>query len=131
VHEWAARAAAAGLARSLGAPILDAAVPTLISAESAEKTLPDKNARIMLSQWVLVPQSPGTSGFWFTTKGLWRYLRGELVHQRQLMVKYSVENDRGREFPWAYVTSWSNPDVLLGSSSSQAMYDERVRLGLR
>jgi hypothetical protein len=78
VHEWGARVVAAGIASATDAPVIDAYVPRLTTVTKLERTYPDDRGRIRLVDWVLVPQSAGDHGMWFTTKGMGRFGLPEL-----------------------------------------------------
>lgn len=58
-----------------------------------------------------------------------RFVNGGLPLDQQLMVKYSISRDGSTEYLWAYVTSWSRPETLLATASTDAELDERVRVG--
>jgi len=58
-----------------------------------------------------------------------RFLAGDLPPRAQLMIKHEI-SARGRaEYPWAYVTSWADPDRVLGNSSGDAALDPAIRAG--
>jgi hypothetical protein len=71
-HEWSARAVAVGLARRLGGVLIDLFVPAVLTPERAARSLPDADARVAVTDWVLVLRSSGERGCWFTTRGLAR-----------------------------------------------------------
>jgi NAD(P)-dependent dehydrogenase (short-subunit alcohol dehydrogenase family) len=55
---------------------------------------------------------------------------GDLPPRAQLMIKHEISAARGRaEYPWAYVTSWADPDRILGNSSGDATVDPAIRAG--
>lgn len=58
-----------------------------------------------------------------------RFLEGDIPLQARLMVKYRVEAPDAAEYPWAYVNSWKDVGTVLGSSASDAIYDEQIRAG--
>jgi hypothetical protein len=59
-----------------------------------------------------------------------RFLAGDLPPRAQLMIKHEISAARGRaEYPWAYVTSWADPDRVLGNSSGDATVDPAIRAG--
>jgi hypothetical protein len=75
-HEWSARAVAAAIGHSLHADVIDAFQTQLITVETALRALPDAEGRVRLTDWILIPYSPGETagaGMWFTTKGLGRF----------------------------------------------------------
>lgn len=72
LHEWTARGVATGIAESLGGLLVDLFTPTVLDLVDARESLPDEWGAVTLTEWLLVPQSPGDRGFWFTTKGLAR-----------------------------------------------------------
>ena len=79
MHEWAGRACAAVLASQAGVPLVDTAMPKVLTADAALRTLPgSEDARFRLADWMLVFQSAGIGGLWMTTKGLGRFGLPEL-----------------------------------------------------
>jgi hypothetical protein len=75
-HEWSARAVAAALGDALHADVIDAFQTQLITVQTALRALPDAEGRVRLTDWILIPYSPGErpgDGAWFTTKGLGRF----------------------------------------------------------
>ncbi len=58
-----------------------------------------------------------------------RFLRGELLHARQLIVKYRLDVDGGNEYVWAFVTAWEDPARIVGTSANDAHHDPTVRVG--
>jgi hypothetical protein len=56
-----------------------------------------------------------------------RFLTGDLPAGGHLMVKYRLTS--GRELAWAYVTSWTDPDRVLGASANHSESDDLVRVG--
>ena len=58
-----------------------------------------------------------------------RFLAGDLPPRAQLMIKHEI-SARGRaEYPWAYVTSWTDPGRILGNSAGDAALDPAIRAG--
>jgi hypothetical protein len=75
-HEWSARAVAAAIAEVLGTDLIDAFQTQVLTTEVALRSLPDAEGRVRLTDWILIPYSPGDApgeGMWFTTKGLGRF----------------------------------------------------------
>lgn len=59
-----------------------------------------------------------------------RFLAGDLPPRAQLMVKHEIlAQGRRAEYPWAYVTSWADPDRVLGNSAGDAALDPAIRAG--
>ncbi|GAB3811786.1 hypothetical protein GCM10027605_52430 [Micromonospora zhanjiangensis] len=58
-----------------------------------------------------------------------RFLADELPADAQLVVKYALPSDDGPEYVWATVTSWLDPDRILGSGANDATTDPAVRMG--
>jgi hypothetical protein len=62
-----------------------------------------------------------------------RFTGGELPAGAQLMVKHRITQpgpqDLSEEFVWAYVTSWREPEKVLGNSADDAVGDPRIRSG--
>ena len=58
-----------------------------------------------------------------------RFLAGALPPRAQLMVKHEISVAGRAEYPWAYVTSWSDPARLLGNSAGDATLDPAIRAG--
>ena len=58
-----------------------------------------------------------------------RFLAGHLPPQAQLMIKHKISAQGRAEYPWAYVTSWADPDRVLGNSSGDAALDPAIRAG--
>lgn len=58
-----------------------------------------------------------------------RFLDREFEHRRLLIVKYRLEVDDQVEFPWLFVTDWSDPERLVGSSAVDAEHDPTIRTG--
>ncbi|GAA4700180.1 hypothetical protein [Phytohabitans rumicis] len=75
-HEWSARAVAAALGHTLGADLIDGFQTQVLTVDAALRSLPDAEGRVRLTDWILIPYSPGDTvadGMWFTTKGLGRF----------------------------------------------------------
>lgn len=58
-----------------------------------------------------------------------RFLAGDLPPHGQLMVKHKISAPGRVEYPWAYVTSWTDPDKVLGNSAGDATLDPAIRSG--
>jgi hypothetical protein len=58
-----------------------------------------------------------------------RFLAGDLPPRAQLMVKHEISAQGRAEYPWAYVTSWADPDRVLGNSAGDAALDPAIRAG--
>jgi hypothetical protein len=58
-----------------------------------------------------------------------RFLAGDLPSHGQLMVKHKISAPGQVEYPWAYVTSWTDPDKVLGNSAADATLDPGIRAG--
>ena len=58
-----------------------------------------------------------------------RFLAGGLPPRAQLMVKHEISVPGQAEYPWAYVTSWADPDRVLGNSAGDATLDPGIRAG--
>jgi hypothetical protein len=63
-----------------------------------------------------------------------RFEGGELDVHEKLLVKYALPADdeseyEGTEYLWAYVTSWRDPNRILGTSAADAVYSPKVRTG--
>jgi len=58
-----------------------------------------------------------------------RFLAGDLPPRAQLMVKHQISAQGRAEYPWAYVTSWADPDRVLGNSAGDAALDPAIRAG--
>jgi hypothetical protein len=58
-----------------------------------------------------------------------RFLAGDLPSRAQLMIKHEVAAQGRAEYPWAYVTSWADPDRVLGNSAGDAALDPAIRAG--
>lgn len=78
LHEVSARTAALAIGRLHGAPILDTTATQLLAHDAVEASLPAFGDPLILTKWVLVPQSAGELGMWMTTKGLVRFGLPEL-----------------------------------------------------
>jgi hypothetical protein len=79
MHEWAGRACAAVLAAAAGVPLVDIAIPQVLTADAALRTLPAaEDGRFRLADWVRVSQSAGSGGLRMTTRGLGRFGLPEL-----------------------------------------------------
>ncbi|CAN5754459.1 hypothetical protein BH23ACT2_BH23ACT2_00590 [soil metagenome] len=74
MHEVVARTAAAALARATDGLVIDAATPRLLTADELVAPLPDGHHGLVLTGFVLVPQSSEEDGrHWMVTKGLARF----------------------------------------------------------
>jgi len=58
-----------------------------------------------------------------------RFLAGDLPPRAQLMIKHEISVPGRAEYPWAYVTSWADPDRVLGNSAGDATLDPGIRAG--
>ena len=58
-----------------------------------------------------------------------RFLAGDLPPRAQLMIKHEISVPGRAEYPWAYVTSWADPDRILGNSAGDATLDAGIRAG--
>jgi len=58
-----------------------------------------------------------------------RFLAGDLPPRAQLMIKHTISVPGQAEYPWAYVTSWADPDRVLGNSAGDATLDPGIRAG--
>lgn len=58
-----------------------------------------------------------------------RFLAGEFQARTLLMVKWQLDHADGTEYPWAFVTDWSDVGVLQANSASDADHDPSVRVG--
>jgi len=58
-----------------------------------------------------------------------RFLAGDLPPRAQLMIKHEISAPGRAEYPWAYVTSWTDPDRVLGNSAGDAALDPAIRAG--
>jgi hypothetical protein len=58
-----------------------------------------------------------------------RFLAGDLPPRARLMVKHEITEAGRAEYPWAYVTSWSDPARVLGNSAGDATLDPGIRAG--
>ena len=58
-----------------------------------------------------------------------RFLAGDLPPRAQLMIKHELSAHGRAEYPWAYVTSWADPDRVLGNSVGDATLDPAIRAG--
>jgi hypothetical protein len=58
-----------------------------------------------------------------------RFLAGDLPPRAQLMIKHEISVPGRAEYPWAYVTSWADPDRVLGNSAGDAALDPGIRAG--
>jgi hypothetical protein len=58
-----------------------------------------------------------------------RFLAGDLPPRARLMVKHEISVAGRAEYPWAYVTSWSDPARVLGNSAGDATLDPGIRAG--
>lgn len=78
LHEVSARTAALAIGQLHGAPILDTTSTQLLAHDAVAASLPAPGEPLILTKWVLVPQSAGELGMWMTTKGLVRFGLPEL-----------------------------------------------------
>lgn len=74
VHEWAGRLVGVLLADELGAPLIDAFVPSVVPLDKARRSLEG----VAPVDWILVLNSHASEGMWFTTTGLGRWGLPEL-----------------------------------------------------
>ncbi|MFB9236188.1 DUF2314 domain-containing protein [Plantactinospora siamensis] len=58
-----------------------------------------------------------------------RFRAGTLPEATRLLVKYGLPGPDGPEYVWAEVTSWLEPERVLGTSASDAANDAAVRTG--
>jgi hypothetical protein len=58
-----------------------------------------------------------------------RFLADDLPPRARLMVKHEISVAGRAEYPWAYVTSWSDPARVLGNSAGDATLDPGIRAG--
>ncbi|ASW56101.1 DUF2314 domain-containing protein [Plantactinospora sp. KBS50] len=58
-----------------------------------------------------------------------RFRSRALPEGTRLMVKYGLPGPDGPEYVWAEVTSWLEPERILGTSASDAANDDAVRAG--
>ena len=58
-----------------------------------------------------------------------RFLAGDLPPRAQLMIKHEISAPGQAEYPWAYVTSWTDPARVLGNSAGDATLDLGIRTG--
>ncbi|HEV2371042.1 MAG TPA: hypothetical protein VGS19_02635 [Streptosporangiaceae bacterium] len=58
-----------------------------------------------------------------------RLLSGDLPLEARLMVKHQAATTGAREFVWAYVTSWSQPETVLATCADDALGDPSIRSG--
>jgi hypothetical protein len=58
-----------------------------------------------------------------------RFLADDLPPRARLMVKHEISVAGRAEYPWAYVTSWSDPGRVLGNSAGDATLDPGIRAG--
>ncbi|GAA4241409.1 hypothetical protein GCM10022254_70120 [Actinomadura meridiana] len=77
-HEWGARAVAGAVGAALGAPVIDVFTPQVLSPGHVARSLPGLDGIVRLTDWMLLPHTPGPHGFFFSTKGLARYGLPEL-----------------------------------------------------
>ncbi|MFP3969526.1 hypothetical protein SMC26_45040 [Actinomadura fulvescens] len=77
-HEWATRAVAGSIGAALSAPVIDVFTPQVLAQEHLWRSLPGADGDTRLTDWMLLPHTAGTHGFWFTTKGLARFGLPEL-----------------------------------------------------
>ncbi|WP_229808206.1 hypothetical protein [Actinomadura livida] len=77
-HEWSARAVAGAVGAALTAPVIDVFTPQVLAPEHLERSLPGPDGTFRLTDWMLLPHTSGTHGFFFITKGLARFGLPEL-----------------------------------------------------
>jgi hypothetical protein len=77
-HEWSARAVAGMIGAALSVPVIDVFTPRILDQAHIQRSLPDPSGHIRLTDWILLPHTPGPHGVWFTTKGLARFGLPEL-----------------------------------------------------
>ncbi len=58
-----------------------------------------------------------------------RFLAGDLPPRAQLLIKHEISAPGQAEYPWAYVTSWTDPARVLGNSAGDATLDLGIRTG--
>jgi hypothetical protein len=58
-----------------------------------------------------------------------RFLADDLPPRARLMIKHEVSVAGRAEYPWTYVTSWSDPARILGNSAGDATLDPGIRTG--
>jgi hypothetical protein len=58
-----------------------------------------------------------------------RLLDGGIPLGAELIVKHRLEAPGGAEYVWAFITSWADPDRLVGTSADDAEHDPAVRAG--
>lgn len=58
-----------------------------------------------------------------------RFLAGDLPPRAQLMIKHEISAPGQAEYPWAYVTSWTDPARVLGNAAGDATLDLGIRTG--
>jgi hypothetical protein len=58
-----------------------------------------------------------------------RFLADRLPPRAHLMVKYGLHRDGRTEYVWATVTSWTDPDTVVGTSTNDAQLDPSGRVG--
>ncbi len=58
-----------------------------------------------------------------------RFLAGDLPPRAQLMIKHEISAPGRAEYPWVYVTSWTDPARVLGNSAGDATLDAGIRAG--
>ncbi|MFI0483992.1 hypothetical protein [Actinomadura sp. 9N215] len=78
-HEWAARTVAGAIAAALGAPVVDVFTPQILTLGHLERSLPGPDGAVRLTDWMLLPHTPGPHGSFFATRGLARYGLPELL----------------------------------------------------
>ncbi|WUH97859.1 hypothetical protein OHR68_30760 [Spirillospora sp. NBC_00431] len=77
-HEWSARTVAGAIAAARSAPVVDVFTPRILTLGHLERSLPGPDGTVRLTDWMLIPHTPGPDGFYFTTRGLARYGLPEL-----------------------------------------------------
>ena len=58
-----------------------------------------------------------------------RFLAGDLPPRAQLVIKHEISAPGQAEYPWVYVTSWTDPARVLGNSAGDATLDLGIRTG--
>ena len=78
-HEWGAAAVAGGIAARLDVPVLDVAVPRLLTAQQALDGLPTAQRAFAAADWLHVTHAAAPDGLRVATSGLSRFGLPELV----------------------------------------------------
>jgi hypothetical protein len=58
-----------------------------------------------------------------------RFLADSLPPRSRLLVKHDLHVNGEHEYVWATVTSWPNPDLIVGTCMNDAHLDRRIRVG--